>query len=102
VRTDKNAGRRDLPQHRVEHGTVASILDGIHPYHHAVDLQELLTNLVAELVVIDGGFRVRGSGLYLDTWVREDGAWKIKRRTVQWDLLAGQSPRTAGSGGATN
>ena len=50
----------------------------------------------------DGSFRVRGSGLYLDTWVREDGAWKIKRRTVQWDLLAGQSPRTAGSGGATN
>lgn len=50
----------------------------------------------------DGSFRVRGSGLYLDTWVREDGAWKIKRRTVQWDLLAGQSARTVGAGGATN
>jgi 3-phenylpropionate/cinnamic acid dioxygenase small subunit len=39
----------------------------------------------------DGSFRVRGSGMYLDTWVREGGAWKIKRRTVSWDLLAGQS-----------
>ena len=37
----------------------------------------------------DGSFRVRGSGMYLDTWVREDGAWKIKSRKVSWDLLAG-------------
>jgi ketosteroid isomerase-like protein len=32
-------------------------------------------------------FVVRGSGLYLDTWVREEGEWRIKRRTVAWDLL---------------
>ena len=37
-------------------------------------------------------FVVRGSGLYLDVWVREDGEWLIKRRRVAWDLLA--SPRT--------
>ena len=43
----------------------------------------------------NGGFRVTGSGLYLDTWIREDGLWKIKRRTVQWDLLAGQSSSAA-------
>jgi ketosteroid isomerase-like protein len=39
----------------------------------------------------DGRFSVAGSGLYLDTLTREDGAWKIKRRSVQWDLLAGAS-----------
>ena len=39
----------------------------------------------------DGGFAVTGSGLYLDSWVREDGRWKIQRRKVDWDLLAGQS-----------
>jgi ketosteroid isomerase-like protein len=33
-------------------------------------------------------FVVRGSGLYLDSWVREDGEWLIKRRKVAWDLLA--------------
>ena len=39
----------------------------------------------------DGYFAVRGSGLYRDDWVREDGSWKIQRRTVDWDLLAGQN-----------
>lgn len=39
----------------------------------------------------DGVFRVTGSGLYLDTLVREDGRWRIKRRAVNWDLLRGQS-----------
>jgi hypothetical protein len=38
----------------------------------------------------EGRFMVTGSGLYLDTLAREDGRWKIKRRTVQWDLLRGQ------------
>jgi 3-phenylpropionate/cinnamic acid dioxygenase small subunit len=37
----------------------------------------------------NGDFRVTGSGLYLDTWVREGGAWKIQQRTVDWDLLRG-------------
>ncbi len=36
-------------------------------------------------------FVVRGSGLYLDSWVREDGDWRIKRRKVAWDLLASQN-----------
>jgi len=42
-------------------------------------------------------FAVRGSGLYLDSWVREDGEWLIKRRKVAWDLLAspGASPAAA-------
>jgi len=41
-------------------------------------------------------FVVRGSGLYLDTWVREEGEWRIKRRKVAWDLLpAPSSPATA-------
>ena len=40
-------------------------------------------------------FVVRGSGLYLDTWVREDGEWLIKRRKVAWDLLAGATPAPA-------
>jgi ketosteroid isomerase-like protein len=42
-----------------------------------------------------GGFRVTGSGLYLDTWIREAGLWKIKRRAVKWDLLAGQNSSSA-------
>lgn len=46
----------------------------------------------------DGSFRVRGSGVYLDTWKREDGAWRIARRTVSWDLLAGQSAPAQSSG----
>lgn len=37
----------------------------------------------------DGSFRVTGSGVYTDVWVREDGQWLIKSRTVDWDLLAG-------------
>jgi 3-phenylpropionate/cinnamic acid dioxygenase small subunit len=37
----------------------------------------------------NGSFRVTGSGLYSDTWTREDGSWKIKRRSVEWDLLRG-------------
>jgi 3-phenylpropionate/cinnamic acid dioxygenase small subunit len=40
-------------------------------------------------------FIVRGSGLYLDTWVREDGNWLIKRRKVAWDLLAAAPPSPA-------
>ena len=39
----------------------------------------------------DGTFRVTGSGIYTDTWVREEGEWRIKSRTVDWDLLAGAS-----------
>ncbi len=33
-------------------------------------------------------FVVRGSGLYIDTWVREEGEWRIQKRKVAWDLLA--------------
>jgi ketosteroid isomerase-like protein len=40
----------------------------------------------------DGSFRVTGSGIYTDVWVREEGQWLIKSRTVDWDLLAGASP----------
>jgi hypothetical protein len=43
-------------------------------------------------------FVVRGSGLYLDSWVREDGEWLIKRRKVAWDLLAGATPAPASGG----
>ena len=32
----------------------------------------------------DGTFRVTGSGIYTDTWVREEGEWRIKSRTVDW------------------
>ena len=39
----------------------------------------------------DGTFRVTGSGWYTDTWIREEGEWRIKKRAVNWDLLAGQS-----------
>ncbi len=39
----------------------------------------------------DGTFRVTGSGIYTDTWVREESEWRIKSRTVDWDLLAGAS-----------
>ena len=42
-------------------------------------------------------FVVRGSGLYTDTWVREDGEWLIKRRKVAWDLLQGATPAPAGT-----
>jgi ketosteroid isomerase-like protein len=48
----------------------------------------------------DGRFSVTGSGVYLDTLTREDGEWKIKRRSVQWDLLAGAS--NAGANAAAN
>jgi ketosteroid isomerase-like protein len=45
----------------------------------------------------EGNFRVTGSGLYLDTWTREDGRWVIKRRSVEWDLLRGASAAPAQS-----
>jgi len=45
----------------------------------------------------DGTFRVTGSGLYTDIWVREDGQWLIKSRTVDWDLLAGASGALEGA-----
>jgi 3-phenylpropionate/cinnamic acid dioxygenase small subunit len=43
-------------------------------------------------------FVVLGSGLYLDTWVREDGEWLIKRRKVDWDLLRGAPAKPAPEG----
>ena len=43
----------------------------------------------------DGSFRVRGSGIYSDTWVRENGVWLIKYRKVDWDLLGGAGRATA-------
>jgi ketosteroid isomerase-like protein len=46
----------------------------------------------------DGSFRVTGSGIYTDTWVREEGEWRIKSRTVDWDLLAGASAAGGQSG----
>jgi 3-phenylpropionate/cinnamic acid dioxygenase small subunit len=42
-----------------------------------------------------GQFIVSGSGLYIDSLVREEGRWRIKRRKVDWDLLAGQSATPA-------
>jgi 3-phenylpropionate/cinnamic acid dioxygenase small subunit len=46
----------------------------------------------------DGAFHVRGSGKYLDTWVRQNGAWRIQHRRVEWDLLAGAGqPATSGT-----
>jgi ketosteroid isomerase-like protein len=51
----------------------------------------------------DGTFRVTGSGIYTDAWVREEGEWRIKSRTVDWDLLAGASAAGAQSStGAQN
>ena len=50
----------------------------------------------------DGTFRVTGSGIYTDTWVREEGEWRIKSRTVDWDLLAGASAANAQGGGASS
>ena len=44
----------------------------------------------------DGSFRVTGSGIYTDIWVREEGQWLIKSRTVDWDLLAGASVNQGG------
>ena len=38
-----------------------------------------------------GRFHVTGSGVYSDVWVREDGAWRIQRRQVEWDMLASRS-----------
>ena len=46
----------------------------------------------------DGTFRVTGSGIYTDTWLREEGEWRIKSRTVDWDLLAGASAAGAQNG----
>jgi hypothetical protein len=39
----------------------------------------------------DGSFRVTGSGVYHDAWIREEGEWRIAKRSVSWDLLAGAS-----------
>jgi ketosteroid isomerase-like protein len=51
----------------------------------------------------DGTFRVTGSGIYSDTWVREEGEWRIKSRTVDWDLLAGASAASGqGAAGASS
>jgi ketosteroid isomerase-like protein len=46
-------------------------------------------------------FVVRGSGLYLDSWVREEGEWRIKRRKVAWDLLPVPAATPAASPGTT-
>jgi len=43
----------------------------------------------------DGSFRVTGSGIYTDTWTREEGEWRIKMRKVSWDLLAGAGAAAA-------
>ena len=43
----------------------------------------------------DGSFRVTGSGIYTDTWIREEGEWRIKMRKVSWDLLAGAGAAAA-------
>jgi ketosteroid isomerase-like protein len=40
-------------------------------------------------------FMVTGSGLYLDLLAREDGRWRIRQRTVDYDLLAGQAAAPA-------
>jgi 3-phenylpropionate/cinnamic acid dioxygenase small subunit len=48
----------------------------------------------------DGMFRVTGSGWYTDTWIREEGEWRIKRRAVNWDLLTGQSAEDAAKNAA--
>lgn len=39
-----------------------------------------------------GGFEVTGSGLYIDTWAREDGEWLIAQREVDYDLLRIAAP----------
>ncbi|HEY4211309.1 MAG TPA: nuclear transport factor 2 family protein [Steroidobacteraceae bacterium] len=46
-----------------------------------------------------GQFLVRGSGLYADHWVREEGEWLMKSRRVDWDLLAGAQPKPAPAAG---
>ena len=41
----------------------------------------------------DGSFHVTGSGLYSDTWERgSDDVWRIKSRTVDYDMLRGATP----------
>jgi hypothetical protein len=46
-----------------------------------------MTTHIADVTRTAGTFRVRGSGIYSDTWVRENGVWLIKYRKVDWDLL---------------
>jgi len=56
---DKNAGRGNLAKHRIQNGPITFTLDGIYPHQYTIDLDELLTNFLTTIVVIDGGFRLR-------------------------------------------
>jgi 3-phenylpropionate/cinnamic acid dioxygenase small subunit len=35
----------------------------------------------------DGGFEVAGSGLYIDEWVLDGATWRMRSRTVDYDML---------------
>src|ERR1700722_4468296 len=43
----------DISQHRIEDDAISSVGNWIHPYEHAIELQELLADFVHPIVGID-------------------------------------------------
>ena len=64
MRTDPDAARSDLTQHRIKGRAIAAIHQRIHPDDCAIDLQQLRPHLVMELLGVDGR-------LHLETALRE-------------------------------
>jgi hypothetical protein len=52
VRADKHASGCDIAKHRIEDGPVPSALDGIDPHENAVNPHELVSNVLAKIIVI--------------------------------------------------
>src|SRR5574341_425139 len=51
---DENPVGRHLLEHGIENRSIASVLNGIHPYEDTIKLHELFTNFGAKSIVING------------------------------------------------
>ena len=56
--TDKNTTVGDISEHGIKDGSVASILNRIHPNQDRIDTHELLVNFLTELIVVNGWLHV--------------------------------------------
>jgi hypothetical protein len=74
MRTDENAGRCDVAKHRIQRRSVAPAFDGIDPYQNAVDLAELFSNFLAEVIIVDRRFCVDSAACEGPEEVREPAA----------------------------
>lgn len=59
---DKNTSGRNITKHSIEHGSVPASFNRIDPDQNAVNPHELLSNLIAEIIVIDRRLDVNPPG----------------------------------------